>query len=85
MINLYLSRHGAAPIPATQWTQDVGVAATHLAGGGQLWVVQGRVGQADKESMEAFLNRIAVLGPPALQMKKGRDVAMLRFDPLPEE
>jgi mannosyltransferase len=84
LINLYLDRLGAATIPPSQWTMDVSAAATHLAGGGKVWAVQGRVGQADKESMEAFLNRIAVLGAPALQMKKGRDVAMLRFDPQSE-
>jgi mannosyltransferase len=85
LINLYLSRLGGDVILPDQWTLDVAAAATRLANGGKVWVVQGRVGQADKESMEAFLNRIAVLGPPALQLKKGRDVAMLRFDPQPED
>ncbi len=85
MINLYLGRLGDAAIPPTQWTLDVGTAASHLAGGGKVWAVQGKVGQADKESIASFLNRIAVLGPPAVQLNKGRDVAMLRFDPLPQD
>ena len=39
----------------------------------------GRVGQADHENLESFLERIAPLGAPASEARAGRDIVILMF------
>jgi mannosyltransferase len=78
MMNIYLSRKGAA-LERAQWTFDVNAAASRLAEGKRVWAVFGRVGQADHENLESFLDRIAPLGAPASEARAGRDIVILMF------
>ena len=79
MINLYLSRTGAA-LDAHEWTTDVETAGAALAAQARVWAVQGTIGQADERTPAAFMARIAPLGAPALRRAEGLDVRLLRFD-----
>jgi len=78
MMNVYLSRTGTV-LTETDWTSDVDLAMTRLAGGGRVWAVFGRVGQADHESLDDFLLRISRLGTPANEIRAGLDVIILVF------
>jgi mannosyltransferase len=78
MMNIYLSRKGAA-LGRAQWTSDVNAAARQLAEGKRVWAVFGRVGQADHENLESFLDRIAPLGAPTVQARAGLDIVILMY------
>jgi mannosyltransferase len=82
MMNFFLSRQGDE-IPADAWTLDVYQAAAHLAAGGRVWVLAGKVGQADRTSVEHFARIIEPLGRPLLQTKEGDLITMKLFSGLP--
>lgn len=80
LLNHFLALHGA-PLAPQRWTLDAAAARAWLAGGNPVWLAQGAVGQvalADPATVPATLQ----LPPrPALLLRFGRDVALLRFDP----
>ncbi|HTR16285.1 MAG TPA: hypothetical protein VMI52_04540 [Acetobacteraceae bacterium] len=82
LMNIYLARSGEV-LPPERWTTDVQRATAHLAAGGRVWAVQGRVGQVDHETQDQFMARILPLGLPTLRTQKGLDVIVMRFDPPP--
>jgi mannosyltransferase len=78
MLNLYLSRSGVA-LPEGQWTTDVNAAVQHIAAGGRVRAVFGRVGQNDHMDISSFRNRLALLGSPIEETPAGLDVVIWSF------
>lgn len=70
MMNFFLDRHGKV-IPASNWTTDVFTAAQHLQDGGRVWVLFGRVGQADRTSVPNFARIVKPLGAPVADIEVG--------------
>lgn len=75
MMNFFLSRHGDV-IPASNWTNDVFKAAKHLDNGGRVWVMFGRVGQADRTPIPNFRRIIQPLGAPVASVHVGDLITM---------
>ena len=75
MMNFFLSRHGDV-IPASNWTIDVFEAAKHLQNGGRVWVMFGRVGQADRTPLPNFARIIQPLGTPVAEVREGQLITM---------
>jgi hypothetical protein len=75
MMNFFLSRHGQV-IPASNWTIDVFQAAKHLQNGGRVWVMFGRVGQADRTPVPNFARIIQPLGKPVATVHEGELITM---------
>ncbi len=75
MMNFFLSRHGEV-IPASNWTNDVFQAAKHLQNGGRVWVMIGRVGQADRTPIPNFRRIIQPLGSPMASVHVGDLITM---------
>jgi hypothetical protein len=75
MMNFFLQRHDTA-IPASDWTTDVFRAARHLQDGGRVWVMFGRVGQADRTPIANFVRIIKPLGKPVAEVHVGQLIRM---------
>jgi hypothetical protein len=75
MMNFFLSRQGDV-IPASNWTIDVFEAAKHLQNGGRVWVMFGRVGQADRTPLPDFAKIIRPLGKPVSVLHAGELITM---------
>jgi hypothetical protein len=75
MMNFFLSRHGQV-IPASNWTIDIFQAAKHLQNGGRVWVMFGRVGQADRTPLPNFARIIQPLGKPVAVVHEGELITM---------
>jgi hypothetical protein len=75
MMNFFLSRHGQV-IPAQNWTIDIFQAAKHLQNGGRVWVMFGRVGQADRTPLPNFARIIQPLGKPVAVVHEGELITM---------
>ena len=75
MMNFFLSRHGQV-IPASNWTIDIFQAAKHLQNGGRVWVMFGRVGQADRTPLPDFARIIQPLGKPVAVVREGELITM---------
>jgi mannosyltransferase len=75
MMNFFLSRHGDV-IPASNWTNDVFQAAKHLQNGGRVWVMIGRVGQADRTPIPNFRRIIQPLGSAVASVQVGDLITM---------
>jgi mannosyltransferase len=75
MMNFFLSRHGEV-IPASNWTVDIFQAAKHLQNGGRVWVMFGRVGQADRTPLPNFARIIQPLGKPVAVVHEGELITM---------
>jgi mannosyltransferase len=75
MMNFFLSRHGEV-IPASNWTIDIFQAAKHLQNGGRVWVMFGRVGQADRTPLPNFARIIQPLGKPVAVVHEGELITM---------
>ena len=70
MMNFFLApRHQA--IDPKVWTRDVFAAAAHLDQGGRVWVISGKVGQADPTSRRSFAQITRPLGNPAASRAEG--------------
>ncbi|GAB0115357.1 hypothetical protein [Acidisoma sp. C75] len=78
MMNFFLKRHDTV-IPASNWTTDVFHAAQHLAAGGRVWVMFGRVGQADRTAAPNFARIIKPLGRPVADVEVGDLIHMKLF------
>lgn len=79
MMNFFLSRHGDV-IPAENWTNDVFKAAKHLDNGGRVWVMFGRVGQADRTPIPNFHRIIQPLGSAVASVQVGDLITMKLYD-----
>jgi mannosyltransferase len=75
MMNFFLSRHGQV-IPASNWTIDIFQAAKHLQNGGRVWVMFGRVGQADRTPLPNFARIVQPLGHPVAVVHEGELITM---------
>lgn len=75
MMNFFLQRHDTV-IPASNWTTDVFRAAQHLQDGGRVWVMFGRVGQADRTPIKNFARIIKPLGKPVAEVHVGKLIRM---------
>jgi hypothetical protein len=75
MMNFFLSRHGDV-IPASNWTIDIFQAAKHLQNGGRVWVMFGRVGQADRTPLPNFAKIVQPLGKPVAEVHEGELITM---------
>jgi mannosyltransferase len=75
MMNFFLSRHGQV-IPASNWTIDIFQAAKHLQNGGRVWVMFGRVGQADRTPLPDFARIVQPLGKPVAVVHEGELITM---------
>jgi hypothetical protein len=75
MMNFFLSRHGQV-IPASNWTIDIFQAAKHLQNGGRVWVMFGRVGQADRTPLPNFARIVQPLGRPVAVVHEGELITM---------
>jgi mannosyltransferase len=75
MMNFFLSRHGQV-IPASNWTIDIFQAAKHLQNGGRVWVMFGRVGQADRTPLPNFARIVQPLGKPVAVVHEGELITM---------
>lgn len=75
MMNFFLSRQGEI-IPASNWTTDVFRAARHLQDGGRVWVMFGRVGQADRTPIPDFARIVKPLGAPVAVVQVGDLIRM---------
>ncbi|MCB8880373.1 glycosyltransferase family 39 protein [Acidisoma cellulosilytica] len=78
MMNFFLSRKGDV-IPETDWTNDVFRAANHLQTGGRVWVMIGRVGQADRTPIPNFKRIIGPLGMPVASVHVGELITMTLY------
>ncbi|RDS80299.1 glycosyltransferase family 39 protein [Dyella psychrodurans] len=52
--------------------------------GGRVWAVNGRSALGEREDLDAFKNRIAVLGTPAVEIPQGKEITILMF-PAPDD
>ncbi|WP_419757390.1 glycosyltransferase family 39 protein [Acidisoma sp.] len=84
MMNFFLSRHGQV-IPASNWTIDIFQAAKHLQNGGRVWVMFGRVGQADRTPLPNFARIIQPLGKPVEVVHEGQLITMKLYAHPPHE
>jgi uncharacterized membrane protein len=75
MMNFFLSRQGDV-IPASNWTIDIFQAAKHLQNGGRVWVMFGRVGQADRTPLPNFAKIVQPLGKPVAVVHEGELITM---------
>ena len=82
MMNFFLSRKGDV-IPESDWTNDVFRAAKQLQGGGRVWVMIGRVGQADRTPIPNFKRIIGPLGQPVAAVHVGDLITMTLYDKPP--
>jgi mannosyltransferase len=83
MMNFFLASGGQS-IPDDLWTRDVFQAAAHLHDGGRVWVVQGKVGQADHTTRKGFDAITAPLGSPAAVIPEGDLITFKLYDQLPD-
>ncbi|HTI02670.1 MAG TPA: glycosyltransferase family 39 protein [Acidisoma sp.] len=83
MMNFFLSRRGEV-IPASNWTTDVFRAAKHLQDGGRVWVMFGRVGQADRTPVPSFARIVKPLGAPVADVQVGDLIHMKLYARPPE-
>ncbi len=82
LLNYFLALDGA-PLAERRWTLDPAVARAWLAGGSPVWLAQGAVGQVVLADPAVIPPALQLPERPALLLRFGRDVALLRFDPPP--
>jgi mannosyltransferase len=78
MMNFFLGQENQE-IPHAVWTKDVFVAAAHLQEGGRVWVVSGKVGQADRTSRKSFEEIISPLGQSIRTFQEGQLITLKLF------
>ncbi|GAB2543430.1 glycosyltransferase family 39 protein [Rhodanobacter koreensis] len=75
-----LQPKGAAPIGTTALvTPQLDVALARWRQGSRVWAVNGRSALGQHEDLDAFKDRIAALGTPALQIPEGKEITILMF------
>jgi mannosyltransferase len=84
MMNFFLRREDQS-IPTGIWTRDVFAAAAHLQEGGRVWVVAGKVGQADHTSRKSFEKIVTPLGQPVQTLHAGDLITFELYDRAPDD
>lgn len=82
IMNFFLQGQGQV-IPSTAWTKDVFAAALRLQEGGRVWVVAGKVGQADHTTRQAFQAITRPLGVPVRSFHEGDLILVQLYDRAP--
>lgn len=83
IMDFFLGREGRS-IPDGIWTRDVFAAAAHLEKGGRVWVVSGKVGQADHTPRKSFDRITSPLGEPVRTIAEGDLISLKLYDRLPD-
>lgn len=83
IMDFFLDREGRH-IPEAIWTRDVFTAAAHLEAGGRVWVVAGKVGQADHTPRKSFDRITGPLGLPVRTIAEGDLITLKLYDRLPD-
>jgi hypothetical protein len=83
IMDFFLGRQGRS-IPDGLWTRDVFAAAAHLQKGGRVWVVSGKVGQADHTPRKSFDSITSPLGAPVRTIAAGDLITLKLYDRLPD-
>lgn len=83
IMDFFLGRDGRS-IPDGLWTRDVFAAAAHLQKGGRVWVVSGKVGQADHTPRKSFDSITSPLGTPIRTIAEGDLITLKLYDRLPD-
>jgi mannosyltransferase len=60
---------------------DISQLKPGFLGGGRVWLVIGRTGQAAGPPEQSYLDKWSALGAPAAELRFGRSVIAWRFDP----
>ncbi|GAB0119430.1 glycosyltransferase family 39 protein [Acidisoma sp. 7E03] len=84
IMDFFLGRDGQR-IPDDLWTRDVFAAAAHLEAGGRVWVVAGKVGQADHTPRKSFDRITSPLGTPVRTVAVGDLITLKLYDRLPDD
>ena len=84
IMNFFLARDGQS-IPDDLWTRDIFKAAAHVQDGGRVWVVEGKVGQADHTPRKSYNAILAPLGSPIAVLPEGDLITFKLFDRSPDE
>lgn len=75
-----LQPKNATPISDTAMvTPRLDLALERWKQGGRVWAVNGRSAMGQREDLDVFKNRIAALGPPAMQIPQGKEITILMF------
>jgi mannosyltransferase len=83
IMDFFLGREGRS-IPDALWTRDVFTAAAHLQKGGRVWVVSGKVGQADHTPRKSFDSITSPLGAPVRTIAEGDLITLKLYDRMPD-
>ena len=62
---------------------DISQTTPGFIGEGRIWLVAGRTGQGVPLSEQRYLEKWSALGPPAAEVRFGRQIVAWRFDPPP--
>ena len=84
IMDFFLSRDGQS-IPDDLWTRDIFKAAAHVQDGGRVWVVEGKVGQADHTPPKSYNAILAPLGSPIAVLPEGDLITFKLYDRSPDE
>ncbi|MCB8883495.1 glycosyltransferase family 39 protein [Acidisoma cellulosilytica] len=84
IMDFFLARDGQA-IPDSLWTRDIFKAAAYVHDGGRVWVVEGKVGQADHTPAKSFNAITAPLGSPIAVLPEGDLITFKLYDDLPDK
>jgi len=84
IMDFFLARDGQS-IPDHLWTRDIFKAAAYVHDGGRVWVVEGKVGQADHSPVKSFNAITAPLGSPIAILPEGDLITFKLYDQSPDE
>jgi len=82
MLRAYLPG-GAAALPSDKVLFEIGDAEARLRAGTPVIAVHGSTGQGSTKPMPAFRAGLAQLGTPGEETRIGRNIVLIRFDPIP--
>jgi hypothetical protein len=83
IMDFFLARDGQS-IPDGLWTRDIFKAAAYVHDGGRVWVVEGKVGQADHTPAKSFNAITAPLGSPIAVLPEGDLITFKLYDQSPD-
>lgn len=83
IMDFFLARDGQS-IPDSLWTRDIFKAAAFVHDGGRVWVVEGKVGQADHTPAKSFNAITAPLGSPIAVLPEGDLITFKLYDRSPD-
>lgn len=83
MLRAYLPGEDAA-LPETRVHFRISEAKARLGAGAPIIAIHGPIGQGLTSRTSAFRDRVAQLGTPAGEIRIGREIVLIRFDPTPD-